>query len=65
MKIEWRRPKGTEKFDDVQMDKFYSARAEYVRYLQANKIEGVTEQDIDEQAIKASSYINVLADVIN
>ena len=64
MKIEWRRPKGTEKFDDVQMDKFYSARAEYVRYLQANKIEGVTEQDIDEQAIKASSYINVLADVI-
>ena len=65
MKIEWRRPKGTEKFDDVQMDKFYSARAEYVRYLQANKVEGVTEQDIDEQAIKASSYINVLADVIN
>ena len=64
MKIEWRRPKGTEKFDDGQMDKFYSARAEYVRYLQANKIEGATEQDIDEQAIKASSYINVLADVI-
>lgn len=65
MKIEWRRPKGTEKFDDAKMDAFYSARAEYVRYLQANKIEGVTEQDIDEQAIKASSYINVLADVIN
>ena len=65
MKIEWRRPKGTEKFDDVQMDKFYSARAEYVRYLQANKIEDVTEHDIDEQAIKASSYINVLSDVIN
>ena len=65
MKIEWRRPKGTEKFDDVQMDKFYSARAEYVRYLQANKINDVSEQDIDEQAIKASSYINVLADVIN
>ena len=65
MKIEWRRPKGTEKFDDVQMDKFYAARAEYVRYLQANKVEGVTEQDIDEQAIKASSYINVLADVVN
>lgn len=64
MKIEWRRPSGTEKFDDVQMDKFYSARAEYVRYLQTNKIEDVTEQDIDEQAIKASSYINVLADVI-
>ena len=64
MQIEWRRPKGTEKFDDVQMDKFYAARAEYVRYLQANKVEGVTEQDIDEQAIKASSYINVLADVI-
>ena len=64
MKIDWRRPKGTEKFDDAQMDKFYSARAEYVRYLQANKMEGVTEQDIDEQAIKASSYINVLADVI-
>ena len=65
MKIEWRRPKGTENFDDVQMDKFYSARAEYVRYLQANKMEDVTEQAIDEQAIKASSYINVLADVIN
>ena len=65
MKIEWRRPKGTEKFDDVQMDKFYAARAEYVRYLQENKIKDVSEQDIDEQAIKASSYINVLADVIN
>ena len=64
MQIKWRRPKGTEKLDDVQMDKFYSARAEYVRYLQANKVEGVTEQDIDEQAIKASSDINVLADVI-
>ena len=64
MDIKWRRPKGTEKFDDVQMDKFYAARAEYVRYLQANKIEDVTEQYIDEQAIKASSYINVLADVI-
>ena len=65
MKIEWRRPKGTEKFDDVQMDKFYSARAEYVRYLQANKIKDVSEQHIDEQAIKASGYLNVLADVIN
>ena len=65
MKIEWRRPSGTEKFDDVQMDKFYAARAEYVRYLQANKINDVSEQHIDEQAIKASSYINVLADVIN
>ena len=64
MKIEWRRPKGTENFDDVQMDKFYAARAEYVRYLQANKIEGVTEQHIDEQAIKASGCLNVLADVI-
>ena len=64
MEIEWRRPKGTEKFDDVQMDKFYAARAEYVRYLQTNKIEDVTEQYIDEQAIKAIGYINVLADVI-
>ena len=64
MKIEWRRPKGTEKFDDVQMDKFYSARAEYVRYLQANKIKDVSEQEIDEQAIKASSYLNVLSDVV-
>ena len=64
MKIEWRRPKGTENFDDVQMDKFYAARAEYVRYLQANKIEDVTEQYIDEQAIKAIGYLNVLADVI-
>ena len=64
MKIEWRRPNGTEKFDDVQMDKFYAARAEYVRYLQANKINDVSEQHIDEQAIKASSYINVLSDVI-
>ena len=65
MKIEWRRPSGTEKFDDVQMDKFYSARAEYVRYLQANKIKDVSEQDIDEQAIKSIGCINVLADVIN
>ena len=65
MKIEWRRPKGTEKFDDAQMDKFYAARAEYVRYLQANKMEDVSEQHIDEQAIKASSCLNVLADVIN
>ena len=64
MKIEWRRPKGTEKFNDVQMDKFYSARSEYVRYLQANKIKDVSEQEIDEQAIKASSYLNVLSDVI-
>ena len=64
MKIEWRRPKGTEKFDDVQMDKFYAARAEYVRYLQANKIEDVTEQYIDEQAIKAIDSITVLTDVI-
>ena len=63
MEIEWRRPKGTEKFDDVQMDKFYAARAEHVRYLQANKLEDVTEQYIDEQAIKAIGYINVLADV--
>ena len=65
MKIEWRRPNGTENFDDVQMDKFYSARAEYIRYLQTNKIEDVTEQAIDEQAIKASGCLNVLADVIN
>ena len=64
MKIEWRRPNGTENFDDAQMDEFYAARAEYVRYLQANKIEDVTEQYIDEQAIKASGYLNVLADVI-
>lgn len=52
MKIKWRRPKGTEKFDDVQMDKFYAARAEYVRYLQANKIKNVSEQEIDENALK-------------
>ena len=64
MKIEWRRPKGTEEFDDVKMDAFYAARAEYVRYLQANKIKDVSECDIYEQAIKASSYINVLADII-
>ena len=64
MKIDWRRPNGTENFDDAQMDEFYAARAEYVRYLQANKIEDVTEQYIDEQAIKASGYLNVLADVI-
>ena len=64
MQIEWRRPSGTEKFDDEQMDKFYSARAEYVRYLQANKINDVSEQAIDEQAIKAIGYLNVLADVI-
>ena len=64
MKIEWYRPAGTEKFDDVKMSEFYAARAEYVRYLQANKIEDVTEQYIDEQAIKAIGYINVLVDVI-
>ena len=64
MNIEWRRPKGTEKFDDAQMDKFYAARTEYVRYLQANKIEDVSEQDIDEQAIKAIGCLNVLTDVI-
>ena len=64
MKIEWRRPKGTEKFNDAKMDEFYAARAEYVRYLQANKIKDVSEQYIDEQAIKASGYLNVLADVI-
>ena len=64
MKIEWRRPTGTEKFDDVKMAEFYAARAEYVRYLQANKIEDVSEQDIDEQAIKAIDCLNVLTDVI-
>ena len=64
MKIEWRRPAGTENFDDVKMAEFYAARAEYVRYLQANKIEDVSEQYIDEQAIKANGYLNVLADVI-
>ena len=64
MQIKWRRPKGTEKFDDVKMSEFYAARAEYVRYLQASKIEDVSEQDIDEQAIKALGYINVLVDVI-
>ena len=63
MKIEWRRPKGTEKFDDVQMAKFYAARAEYVRFLQSNRQEDVTEQEIDEQAIKSLSVINVLADI--
>ena len=64
MNIEWRRPKGTENFDDAQMDKFYVARAEYVRYLQANKIEDVSEHDIDEHAIKAIGCLNVLTDAI-
>ena len=64
MKIEWRRPAGAENFDDVKMSEFYAARAEYVRYLQANKIEDVSEQDIDEQAIKAIGCLNVLTDVI-
>ena len=64
MKIEWRRPAGTEKFDDVQMDKFYAARAEYVRYLQSNKIENITESEIDEHAIKSLQCLNVLSDVI-
>ena len=64
MKIDWRRPNGTENFDDAQMDEFYAARAEYVRYLQANKINDVSEQAIDEQAIKAIGCLNVLADVI-
>ena len=64
MEIKWRRPNGTENFDDVKMDEFYAARAEYVRYLQANKINDVSEQDIDEQAIKAIGCLNVLADVI-
>ena len=64
MKIKWRRPNGTENFNDAKMDEFYAARAEYVRYLQANKIKDVSERDIDEQAIKAIGYINVLDDVI-
>ena len=64
MKIDWHRPTGTEKFDDVKMSEFYAARAEYVRYLQANKIEDVSEHDIDEQAIKAIGCLNVLTDVI-
>ena len=63
MEIKWRRPEGTEKFDDMKMDEFYAARAEYVRYLQANKIEDVTEQYIDEQAIKAIGCLNVLTDI--
>ena len=63
MNIEWRRPKGTENFDDAQMAKFYAARAEYVRFLQSNKREDVTEQEIDEQAIKSLSVINALADI--
>ena len=52
MKIEWRRPSGTENFDDVQMDKFYAARAKYVLHLQANNILKVSEQEIDESALK-------------
>lgn len=64
MKIEWRRPAGTEKFDDVKMAEFYAARAEYVRYLQSNKIENLAEADIDEQAIKSLQFLNVLSDVI-
>mgnify|MGYP003595830608 CR=1 FL=1 len=64
MKIEWRRPAGTENFDDVKMSEFYVARAEYVRYLQSNKIENLTEADIDEQAIKSLQCLNVLSDVI-
>ena len=52
MNIEWRRPKGTENFDDVQMAEFYAARAEYVRLLQANNIREVSEQEIDENALK-------------
>ena len=63
MKIDWRRPKGTENFNDAQMAKFYAARAEYVRFLQSNRQEDVTEQEIDEQAIKSLSVINVLADI--
>ena len=64
MKIEWRRPAGTENFDDVKMSEFYAARAEYVRYLQSNKIENLTEADIDEQAIKSLQCLNALSDVI-
>lgn len=64
MKIEWRHPAGTENFDDVKMSEFYAARAAYVRYLQSNKIENLTEADIDEQAIKSLQCLNVLSDVI-
>ena len=56
MKIEWRRPKGTEKFDDKKMSRFYCARAEYVLYLQSNKIEDVTEQEIDQYALTKIDY---------
>ena len=52
MKIEWRRPAGTENFDDVKMSEFYAARAEYVLHLQANNILKVSEQEIDENALK-------------
>ena len=64
MKIEWRRPAGTEKFNDEKMSEFYAARAEYVRYLQSNKIENITEVDIDEQAIKSLQCLKVLSNVI-
>lgn len=52
MKIKWRHPKGTEKFDDVKMAEFYAARAKYVRHLQANNIREVSEQEIDQNALK-------------
>ena len=64
MKIDWNKPKGTENFSDAQMAEFYAARAEYVRYLQSNKIENLTEADIDEHAIKSLQCLNVLSDVI-
>lgn len=56
MKIDWNRPKGTENFSDAQMAAFYSARAEYVRYLQSSNIKDVPEDEINAKAL---SVMNV------
>ena len=45
MKIEWRRPAGTEKFDDVQMDRFYQLHSYFVM---ASMFVNVDELELDE-----------------
>ena len=57
MEIKWRRPKGTENFNEAQMLAFYSARSEYVRYLQANKVDDITEQEIDDRALQTMTVM--------
>ena len=45
MKIEWRRPNGTESFTDAQMDRFYQLHSYFVM---ASMFVNVDELEIDE-----------------